>query len=100
MEATMASEAIKKQLSLNNLILALSALQLGWLLWYFYTGSGGPQELVAHLIPITIVLQILFMYREGYLYPWLPPRVNDVIIVVYLCIAAYAFWHFFWEFEE
>ena len=96
----MASEAIKKQFGLNNLILALSALQLGWLLWYFYTGSGGPQELVAHLIPITIVLQILFMYRDGYLYPWLPPRVNDAIIVVYVSIAAYAFWHFFWEFEE
>ncbi len=96
----MASEAIKKQFSLNNLILALSALQLGWLLWYFYTGSGGPQELVAHLIPITIVLQILFMYREGYLYPWLPPRVNDALIIIYLAIAAYAFWHFYWEFEE
>ncbi len=35
------------------------------------------------------------MYREGYLYPRLPPRVNDVIIVIYLAIAAYAFWHFF-----
>ena len=100
METTMTSEAIKKQLGLNNLILALSALQLGWLLWYFYTGSGGPQELVAHLIPVTIVLQILFMYRDGYLYPWLPRRVNDATIVVYLAIAAYAFWHFYWEFEE
>ena len=96
----MASEATKKQFSLNNLILALSALQLGWLLWYFYTGSGGPQELVAHLIPITIVLQILFMYRDGYFYPWLPPRVNNAIIIIYLAIAAYAFWHFYWEFEE
>ena len=100
MEMTMASEAIKKQFRLSNLILALSALQLGWLLWYFYTGSGGPQELVAHLIPITIALQILFMYREGHLYPWLPPRLNDLIVVIYLAIAAYAFWHFFWEFEE
>jgi len=96
----MASEALKKQFSLNNVILALSALQLSWLLWYFYTGSGGPQELVAHLIPITIVLQILFMYRDGYLYPWLPPRVNDALIIVYLAIAAYAFWHFYWEFED
>ena len=54
--AAMASD-IGKRLSLNHLILALSAIQLGWLLWYFYTGSGGPQELVAHLLPITIVLQ-------------------------------------------
>jgi TRAP transporter 4TM/12TM fusion protein len=93
-------DAIKQRLSLSNIILLLSALQLGWLLWYFYTGSGGPQELVAHLIPITIVLQILFMVREGYLYPFLPPRVNDAIVVIYVAIAAYAFWHFFWEFED
>ncbi len=65
----------------NNLILLFSALQLGWLLWYFYTGSGGPQELVARLLSIALILQILFMYREGYLYQWLPPRVNDVIVV-------------------
>ena len=94
------ASAIGQRLSLNNFILALSALQLGWLLWYFYTGAGGPQELVAHVLPITIVLQILFMVREGYLYPLLPPRVNDAIIVIYVAIAAYAFWHFFWEFEE
>jgi TRAP transporter 4TM/12TM fusion protein len=93
-------DAIKQRFSLSNIILLLSALQLGWLLWYFYTGSGGPQELVAHLIPVTIVLQILFMVREGYLYPFLPPRVNDAIIVIYVAIAAYAFWHFFWEFED
>lgn len=94
------TSTIGRRLNLNNLILALSAIQLGWLLWYFYTGAGGPQELVAHVLPITIVLQILFMVREGYLYPFLPPRVNDAIIVVYVAIAAYAFWHFFREFED
>ena len=92
--------ALKKQLGLNNLILLLSTIQLGWLLWYFYTGSGGPQQLVAHLIPITIVLQILFMTREGYLYPFLPARLNQLILVLYIAITAYAFWHFFWEFED
>jgi TRAP transporter 4TM/12TM fusion protein len=40
------------------------------------------------------------MYREHYLYEWLPPRVNDIIVTVYLGICAYAFWHFWWEFEE
>jgi hypothetical protein len=35
------ASAIGKQFSLNNLILLLSALQLGWLLWYFYTALGG-----------------------------------------------------------
>jgi TRAP transporter 4TM/12TM fusion protein len=94
------ASAIGRHFSLNNLILALSAIQLGWLLWYFYTGSGGPQQLVAHLLPITIVLQTLFMVREKDLYPFLPHRVNQAIVILFVAIAAYAFWHFFWEFED
>lgn len=94
------ASAIGRHFSLNNLILALSAIQLGWLLWYFYTGSGGPQQLVAYLLPITIVLQTLFMVREKDLYPLLPHRLNQAIVVLYSVIAAYAFWHFFWEFED
>ena len=44
-------------------------LLLGWLLWYFYTGFGGPQELVSRLISVAVILQVLFMYREHDLYP-------------------------------
>jgi TRAP transporter 4TM/12TM fusion protein len=100
MGTAMVSEGIRRHLSLDNVILFFSAVLLAWLLYYFYTGAGGPQELAARLIPIAVVLQTLFMYREGYFYKWLPPRVNDAIIVIYVAIAAYAFWHFWWEFEE
>ncbi|HWK94480.1 MAG TPA: TRAP transporter fused permease subunit [Pseudolabrys sp.] len=96
----MTSAQIKRQFSLTNLILVFSLIQFSWLAWYFYTGSGGPQELVAHVMSIALTLQILFMYRENYLYKFLPPRVNDIIVVVYLGICAYAFWHFWWEFED
>lgn len=96
----MVSEGIRRQFSLDNVILFFSAVLLSWLLYYFYTGAGGPQELAARLIPVAIILQILFMYREGYFYKWLPPRLNDVIVVAYIAIALYAFWHFWWEFEE
>jgi TRAP transporter 4TM/12TM fusion protein len=96
----MTSDQIKKQFNLSNLILIFGTIQFVWLAWYFYTGFGGPQELVAHLMSITLTLQILFMYREKYLYPWLPPRVNDLIVIIYIGICAYAFWHFWWEFEE
>ncbi len=96
----MESAGIRRQFSRDNVILFFSAVLLSWLLYYFYTGAGGPQDLAARLIPIAIILQILFMYREGYFYKWLPPRVNDVIIVAYIAIAVYAFWHFWWEFEE
>lgn len=96
----MTSDQIKKQFNLSNLILVFGMIQFVWLAWYFYTGFGGPQELVAHLMSITLTLQILFMYRDKYLYPWLPPRVNDAIVAIYIGICAYAFWHFWWEFEE
>ncbi len=49
---------------------------------------------------IALILQILFMYRRDYFYKWLPPRVNDLIILFYIGICLYAFWHFWWEFEE
>ncbi len=100
MGTAMVAEGIRRHLSLNNVILFFSAVLLTWLLYYFYTGAGGPQELASRLIPITIILQILFMYRDGYFYKWLPPRVNDLIILLYIGIALYAFWHFWWEFEE
>ncbi|MCZ7642221.1 MAG: TRAP transporter large permease subunit [Pseudorhodoplanes sp.] len=96
----MTAGRLKNPFSLNNLILVFALIQFVWLAWYFYTGRGGPQELVAHVLPIALTLQIFFMYREGYLYKWLPPRVNDAIIIVYVAICAYAFWHFWWEFEE
>ena len=91
---------VKSQLDLRNLILVFALIQLVWLVWYFYTGYGGPQELVARLMSVALILQILFMYRQDYLYKWLPPRVNDVIVVIYIAICLYAFWHFWQEFEE
>jgi TRAP transporter 4TM/12TM fusion protein len=100
MGTAMVSEGIRRHLSLSNVILFFSAVLLSWLLYYFYTGAGGPQELASRLIPVAVILQTLFMYRDGYFYKWLPPRVNDIIIVVYVAIALYAFWHFWWEFEE
>jgi TRAP transporter 4TM/12TM fusion protein len=100
MGTAMMSEGIRRHFSLNNVILFFSTVLLSWLLYYFYTGAGGPQELASRLIPIAIILQILFMYREGYFYKWLPPRVNDILVIAYIAIALYAFWHFWWEFEE
>jgi len=91
---------LKKIFNLTNVILFFAAIQFVWLVWYFYTGFGGPQELVAHVMSIALILQILFMYRRDYFYKWLPPRVNDLIILFYIGICLYAFWHFWWEFEE
>ncbi|XSC46594.1 TRAP transporter fused permease subunit [Bradyrhizobium sp. RDT10] len=91
---------LARTFSLNNLTLFFSWVMLLWLLWYFYTGSGGPQELVSRLMSIALILQILFMYRSDYLYKWLPPRVNDLIITVYIGICLYAFYYFWFHFED
>lgn len=71
-----------------------------WLVWYFYTGLGGPLQLVASLLPIALVLQILFQYQKEPLYQWLPRAANHAMVALYIAIAAYAFWHFTAEFER
>jgi TRAP transporter 4TM/12TM fusion protein len=96
----MTADAIKRQLTLTNLILVFSLIQFCWLVWYFYTGFGGPQELVAHVMSIALILQILFMYRAKPLYLWLPLIANRIIVVIYIGIAVLAFIHFYREFEE
>ncbi len=96
----MSGRTLKSYANLSNLILVFALIQFVWLAWYFYTGFGGPQELVAHVMSIALILQILFMYRDGYLYPWLPARANHIIVAVYVGICIYAFIHFWREFEQ
>ena len=96
----MIGDGLKRHVNLANAIFAFALLQFGWLIWYYYTGYGGPQELVARLLSITLILQILLMYREDYLYKFLPPALNHVIVAVYIGICIYAFVHFLREFEE
>jgi TRAP transporter 4TM/12TM fusion protein len=96
----MTSEWLKSQINLKNLTFVFALIQFVWLLWYYYTGFGGPQELVARVMSIALILQILFMYQNGYLYNWLPPLANHVIVAVYVAICIYAFIHFHLEFEE
>ncbi len=93
-------DAVKKQISLANLIFIFALIQTGWLIWYYYTGYGGPQELVARVMSIALILQILFMYQQGDLYKWLPPAANRILVIVYIAISCYAFYHFWFEFEE
>ncbi len=94
------SDGIRGVISLRNIIFFVSVVQLVWLGWYFYTGSGGPQELVAHVLSITLILQILFMYKQDYLYKFLPPAVNNIIVLIYIGICIYAFGYFWQNFEQ
>jgi TRAP transporter 4TM/12TM fusion protein len=97
---TMLSDQLKSENKLKNLIFVLSLVMFGWLLWYFYTGAGGPRELAAMLLPVAILLQVLFLYQEGFLYRRLPAIVNHFLVAVYAGICLYAFGYFYLYYED
>jgi TRAP transporter 4TM/12TM fusion protein len=94
------SELFKRYATVRNLRFLLSLVMFVWLGWYFYTGFGGPSELVASLVPIALMIQILSLHENGYIYKRLPPIANQALVVIYLAICLFAFYHFVTEFEE
>ena len=96
----MTGERLKSLASLSSLILLFGTVQLVWLVWYFYTGAGGPQELVANLMSIALILQVLFMHKNGPLYPRLPAWASGVLVMLYIAICLYALYYFHVNFEE
>jgi TRAP transporter 4TM/12TM fusion protein len=91
---------LKSYATLKNLTFVFALVQTVWLIWFYYTGLGGAQELVARVMSIALVLQILFMYQADYFYKWLPPLANHVIVAIYMAICAYSFIYFHNEFER
>ena len=96
----MTRAALKHYATLRNVTLVFALVQTVWLVWFFYTGLGGAQELVAHVMSIALTLQILFMYQEGYLYKSLPPIANHLLVALYVGICIYSFVYFYFEFER
>lgn len=96
----MLSDRSKRLISIDNLIFVISIGFFIWLCRYFFTGYGGPTELVAYLVPVAVILQILHMHKNGFIYKNLSPKANLVIVIVYLGLCLYPFYHFLMEFEE
>jgi TRAP transporter 4TM/12TM fusion protein len=96
----MLRDMLKNHATLKNLTFVLALVQTVWLIWFYYTGLGGGQELVARVMSIALSLQVLFMYQAGYLYKTLPPTANHVIVAIYLAICLYSFIYFHYEFER
>ena len=46
------------------------------------------------------MLQILSLHENGYIYKRLPPIVNNVLVVIYLAVCVFAFYHFVTQYEE
>ncbi len=96
----MLNDRIMRHANLQNLIFLLSTFLFVWLCWYFYTGYGGPTELAANLVPVALMVRILHMHKNGFIYKGLPPIANHLIVIVYLAVCCYAFYHFHMEYEE
>src|SRR5581483_7963900 len=96
----MVAAALRKHVTLGNLTFVLATFQFVWLVWFFYTGLGGGLELVARVMSIALALQVLFMYQQDYLYKWLPPLANHLVVALYLGICAVAFVYFHYEYER
>jgi TRAP transporter 4TM/12TM fusion protein len=97
---TMTHAALKKYATLKNLTFVFALVQVVWLVWFFYTGLGGAQELVARVMSIALILQLLFMYEQDYLYKWLPPVANHALVALYAGICVYSFIYFSFEYER
>ncbi|HEX2257496.1 MAG TPA: TRAP transporter fused permease subunit [Afifellaceae bacterium] len=93
-------DQLKAQLTLRNLTFLVSLLMFVWLIWYFYTGLGGPRQLATRLVPVALILQLLFMYQQDYLYKRLPAVANHVLVGLYIAIAAYGFYYFVINYED
>ena len=91
---------LRSHANLKNLIFVFSLILFVWVVWYCYTGYGGPQELVSRLLPIALILQILFMCQKERLYKWLPAAANHALVAFYIGICIYAFVYFLFQYEE
>ncbi len=68
---------------------ATSVAFLSYMLYYYWTGIGGPTLLAMGMIPVTFALFTIRSLRENELYPKLPPLANYVIAAVYCAFSLY-----------
>jgi TRAP transporter 4TM/12TM fusion protein len=91
---------LKAQLTLRNATFILSVGLFAMLLNYFFTGAGGPRHLAVLLVPLALVIQMLVMYQDDYLYPRLPALLNHALVLIYALASFYAIWYFFNHYEQ
>jgi hypothetical protein len=70
--------------ALDAIYYALSLGFLGVMLYYYWTGLGGPTLLAMTMIPAVYVLFVLQALRQNDLYPQLPLWLNYLIAALVL----------------
>ncbi|MPZ27605.1 MAG: TRAP transporter fused permease subunit [Micromonosporaceae bacterium] len=87
-------------LTARNLFLVVALGMSAHLVYYFFTGAGGPVQLATRLLPVTVILWALRAYEQGGPYPRLGVAVNRVVTGGYILAALAVFGYFFREFEN
>jgi TRAP transporter 4TM/12TM fusion protein len=82
-----ASRGQNPPFALDLVYYAASIAFFAFMLYYYWTGLGGPTLLAMTTIPITYVLFTLQALRKNELYPTLPPAANYAITLVYCAFS-------------
>jgi TRAP transporter 4TM/12TM fusion protein len=80
-------------LALDCVYYAGSIAYLGYMLYYYWTGIGGPTLLAMTMIPVTFALFTLQALRRGELYPKLPRAANFLIAGAFCLFSLYCAWY-------
>ena len=80
-------------LALDLLYYAGAIAYLGYMLFYYWTGLGGPTLLAMTMIPVTFALFTLQSLRNNELYPKLPAAANYLIAAAYCLFSLYCAWY-------
>ncbi len=91
---------VRDYVNVKNLALLVAIFLFGHLLYYFFTGAGGPLKLSTRLVPVAVIVGVLYTYLKGGLYPGLGERGNQIVTAIYvvLNLVVLVYWEF--EFED
>jgi TRAP transporter 4TM/12TM fusion protein len=94
------TESLRAIVTLRTLTLVFSTIMFAVLVHYFFTGLGGPRLLATRLVPLALIIHLLIVYQNDWLYPRLPPLANHLLIVLYIGICLYVIGYFYYEYEN
>jgi TRAP transporter 4TM/12TM fusion protein len=95
-----ATDGLRGLLTARNLFLVVALAMSAQLVYYFFTGAGGPVQLATRLLPATVVLWALRAYDRGGPYKRLPRSVNLAVTTGYVVAAMVVFAYFLREYEN
>ncbi len=84
---------------LGRIYIVVSLIFLASLIYYYYTGVGGPLRLAIVMVPYAFILHVLDSLRRNQLYPRLG-RLNYPIAVAYIVLALSSSIYIYTEFNN